>query len=61
LRIDLAGQPLFHKTDVTFDRFTTFSHFGTQGQANMRAARFGARIIEVTTTATRFKRLTDGG
>ena len=30
-------------------------------QANMRAARVGARIIEVTTTATRFKRLVESG
>jgi DNA-binding transcriptional LysR family regulator len=31
--IDLADQPLFHKTDATFDRFVAFSHFGTRGQA----------------------------
>ena len=31
--VDLADQPLFHKTDATFDRFVAISHFGTQGQA----------------------------
>jgi hypothetical protein len=31
--VDLADQPLFHKTDATFDRFVAISHVGTQGQA----------------------------
>lgn len=49
---------LYHGTDKVFDRFAPYSHFGTEAQARMRHPK---RILTVTVTARKFKRLRDTG
>jgi hypothetical protein len=62
LRLHEAEDPyaikLFHGTDKVFDRFAPYSHFGTEAQATMRHPK---RILAVTVTARKFKRMRDTG